>query len=155
MRCNIIAKYYQTIQDTSLPASLGHFLLPVPLVLPLNAGGLAALNNVMTIDITTLDTKTAQIINLPTPMLQKKEKRKFEDKWSAAVLKTGRTAIPSILLRRQARLGLTSTELNVLLRIIDHWWEADKDSHPSKDTIARRMNKNPRQIQRVLAARAS
>ena len=31
-----------------------------------------------------------------------------------------------------------------------HWWEADKVPFPSKDTLARRMGKSPRQVQRYL-----
>jgi DNA-binding Lrp family transcriptional regulator len=40
--------------------------------------------------------------------------------------------------------------LNVLLQIVEHWWEAGKHAYPSKETIARRMGKSPRQVQRYL-----
>jgi DNA-binding Lrp family transcriptional regulator len=38
----------------------------------------------------------------------------------------------------------------VLVHLVEHWWDADKDPYPAKDTIARRMGKSPRQIQRYL-----
>jgi DNA-binding IclR family transcriptional regulator len=34
--------------------------------------------------------------------------------------------------------------------LIQHWWDADNDPFLAKETIARRMGKSPRQIQRYL-----
>jgi hypothetical protein len=86
---------------------------------------------------------------IPLP-ISKKERRRAEDKWSPQVIKLGYTPLPSLLLRAQAKLKINPTQLNVLIQIIEHWWEADKDPYPAKETIARRMGKSPRQIQRVL-----
>lgn len=58
--------------------------------------------------------------------------------------------IPSILLWGQAKMNLEPDELNVLLQLISHWWTAEHDPHPAKETIARRMGKEPRTIQRHL-----
>nr|WP_192959825.1 helix-turn-helix domain-containing protein [Sinorhizobium meliloti] len=41
-------------------------------------------------------------------------------------------------------------EFNVLVQLIFHWWDADRDPHPAKDTIARRMGLSSRQVQRYL-----
>ena len=65
--------------------------------------------------------------------------KKRKDKWPDAVLSRGYSMIPSILLWGQAKMGLKPDELNVLLQLISHWWSADHDPHPAKDTIARRM----------------
>jgi DNA-binding transcriptional regulator YhcF (GntR family) len=86
---------------------------------------------------------------IPLP-IDKKAKRRAEDKWTAAVIKLGYTPLPSLLLRAQAKLKLTSPQLNVLIQIIEHWWEAGKDPFPAKETIARRMDVSPRQVQRIL-----
>ena len=78
--------------------------------------------------------------------------KKRKDKWPDAVLSRGYSMIPSILLWGQAKMGLKPDELNVLLQLISHWWSADHDPHPAKDTIARRMGKDARTVQRHLTA---
>ncbi len=78
--------------------------------------------------------------------------KKRKDKWPDTVLSRGYSMIPSILLWGQAKMGLKPDELNVLLQLISHWWSADHDPHPAKDTIARRMGKDARTIQRHLTA---
>jgi hypothetical protein len=106
--------------------------------------------------MTTTDTPqspTAQqpsAVIIPLPGMTKKDKRRSEDKWTAQVMSLGFTPLPSLLLRAQARLGLSPDQLNVLLQIIEHWWEADKLPFPSKDMLARRMGKSARQVQRYL-----
>jgi predicted transcriptional regulator len=75
-----------------------------------------------------------------------------KDRWPPSVMKRGYTAVPTILLWGQGKLGLTPEELNVLLQLISHWWIKSENPHPSKATIARRMNKDPRTIQRHLTS---
>ena len=41
-------------------------------------------------------------------------------------------------------------EFNVLVQVIEHWWEAGREPYPAKDPIARRMNRSPRQVKRYL-----
>jgi DNA-binding Lrp family transcriptional regulator len=36
------------------------------------------------------------------------------------------------------------------VQLAEHWWDADKYPYPAKDTIARRMGKSPRQVQRYI-----
>ena len=64
----------------------------------------------------------------------------------------GYSSVPSILFWGQGRVELTPEELNVLLQLISHWWSEGNDPHPSKETIARRMGKNARTIQRHLTS---
>ncbi len=66
-------------------------------------------------------------------------------------MKFGYTLVPNLLLRAQAKLKIEPAHFNVLMQVMEHWWEADKHPFPSKETIARRMGKSPRQIQRYLA----
>ena len=58
--------------------------------------------------------------------------------------------LPSLLFKAQAKLKLTPMQLNVLLHIIEPWWDADRLPWIAKDTIAQRMRKSPRSIQRVI-----
>jgi DNA-binding MarR family transcriptional regulator len=92
-----------------------------------------------------------QVSSNVIPMaLPKKARRRAEDKWSPQVMKFGYTPLPNLLLRAQGKLGISPVQLNVLVQLAEHWWEADKDPHPAKDRIAGRMGKSPRQIQRYI-----
>ena len=56
-----------------------------------------------------------------------------------------------MLLALQAELGLTPAQINVLLHLMDHWWHTGEGlPWPAKETIANRMSKTPRQVQRIL-----
>jgi predicted transcriptional regulator len=91
---------------------------------------------------------TDNVISLPTT--KKKQGRRSEDKWSAQVMKLGYTTFPNLLLKAQGKLKLSPAQFNVLVQVVEHWWEAERQPYPAKDTIARRMNKSPRQVQRYL-----
>ena len=99
---------------------------------------------------TTDSTKEAGSNVFSLAAVSKAKKRK--DKWPDAVLSRGYSMIPSILLWGQGKMGLKPDELNVLLQLISHWWSADHDPHPAKDTIARRMGKDARTVQRHLTS---
>jgi hypothetical protein len=92
-------------------------------------------------------TASAEIIKLP---ISQKERRRAEDKFGVPVMKFGYTLLPNLLLQTQGRLGITPVQLNVLVQLIQHWWDADNDPFLAKETIARRMGKSPRMIQRYL-----
>ena len=90
------------------------------------------------------DTKAAKVVELrPNQSTIESEK-----KWGKAVCKLGFSVIPSLIFKAQARLGLSSTQLVVLLQLADHWWESDRHPYPSKSTIADRLKLSPRQVQR-------
>ena len=82
----------------------------------------------------------------PTP------KRRAAERWGDSVIARGFTVLPTMLFWAQARLGLKPDEFNVVLQIAAHWWDANEDARPSKDTLADRMGKDPRTIQRHIAA---
>ena len=66
-------------------------------------------------------------------------------------MKAGFAAFPSAVIQYQDQLNLSSVELNVLLQIVDHWWDPERHPFPSKGLIARRMKIWPRSAQRVIA----
>jgi hypothetical protein len=74
-----------------------------------------------------------------------------EQKWGVEVMKLGFTIVPSLLFKAQNRLGLSTTQLAVLLQIMDHWWDADRNPWPSKGLLATKLGIKPRQVQRVIA----
>lgn len=83
---------------------------------------------------------------------EKVPKPPSKERWPQPVMARGYTMIPSILLWGQGRLGLKPDELNVLLQILSHWWTKGQNPHPSKETIARRIGKDARTVQRHLTS---
>jgi hypothetical protein len=80
----------------------------------------------------------------------KKPRRRAEERWGKSVIERGFTILPTMLFWAQGRLNLTAEEFNVALQIAVHWWDANDDPWVAKDTIAARMGKDPRTIQRYL-----
>ena len=77
------------------------------------------------------------------------KKYSVDQKWGAAS-KAGFSQVPDVLLKAQNALGLSSTELVVLLNINMAWWEADRMPFPSAAGIARRMGLGPRTVERAV-----
>lgn len=82
---------------------------------------------------------------------QKKEESRTAKKWTPALLAAGYTTFPSVILDRQRALGLDAIDVNILLHLAKHWWEADNPPYPSKRTIADCMGIDRRTVQRRLA----
>ena len=74
-----------------------------------------------------------------------------EKKWTKPLMDSGWTAFPSIILEKQATLGLTAMDVNIILYLSTYWWEAENKPHPSKKTIAEALGVQPRTIQRRIA----
>ena len=86
------------------------------------------------------------VINLPL-----KDSKASEKKWGKPVINMGFCIVPSLLFRAQRRLGLNATQLAVIMHLADYWWDADRKPHPSKNTLAQRLNVTPRHVQRIIA----
>lgn len=72
-------------------------------------------------------------------------------KWGEAAI-AGWQAVPDVLLKNQTRLGLSATELLVLLNVLSFWWYVEELPFPRGTTIAKRMGMTPRTVQRSLQA---
>ena len=81
-----------------------------------------------------------------------REVEKIDVRWGTSVTKgaTGFTAVPSVLIRYQSTIGLSSTELVVLLNLITHWWRANELPYVRTTTIASRMDIDRRTVERAL-----
>ena len=82
--------------------------------------------------------------------LRQKAERESEKKWGRAVMDLGYSMVPSLIFRAQARLGLSPTQLVVMLHLADYWWHRAQMPFPSKAALAERMGLSERQIQRYL-----
>ena len=83
---------------------------------------------------------------------QTPELRTNEKKWGKPLMEAGWTLLPNALLVRQAALGLTSTDVNILLHLVAYWWNEAELPHPSKVTLAKSIGVTPRTVQRRIAA---
>ena len=80
-----------------------------------------------------------------------KATRSSEGKWGAEVMALGFCVLPSLIFRAQARLGLSPTQLAVLLQLADFWWDSGRKPFPKKADLAERLNLSERQVQRHIA----
>jgi DNA-binding transcriptional regulator YhcF (GntR family) len=88
----------------------------------------------------------------PKPTDTKSPEAKInEKKWSKALMDSGYTVLPNIIIEHQRDLGINSTELNIILYLASRWWNADGKPFPSKTTMAASIGLEPRTIQRNIA----
>lgn len=71
------------------------------------------------------------------------------ERWGHAV-DAGFVAVPNALVRAQDKLGLSPTDLVVLLNILMHWWHRDRRPTPRSTAIAKRSGIGHRTVQRSL-----
>jgi predicted transcriptional regulator len=84
----------------------------------------------------------------PKPDTRKASEKKF----GKPVMSVGFCIVPSLLIQAQARLGLEPQQMNVLLHLLDMWWDKDSKPFPTKDRIAERMNVSAKTVQRHIVA---
>jgi hypothetical protein len=77
------------------------------------------------------------------------EQRRAVAKWGAAGV-AGFQIVPDLLLKHQAALELTPTEMVVLLNVTMHWWYPDQRPFPRSSIIAKRMGVQTRTVQRAM-----
>lgn len=71
------------------------------------------------------------------------------EKWKEAG-QAGFQLLPDVLLKKQAELGLASTDLVVLINLTMHWWYEGQRPFPRSIVIAKRMGVDPRTVQRSM-----
>lgn len=76
------------------------------------------------------------------------ELKRNEQKWTKPLMDAGWTVLPSVILDRQRALGLTPTDVCILMHLAKHWWYEDNLPHPSKKAIAECMNVTESTVQR-------
>src|SRR5438552_88690 len=100
--------------------------------------------------------RSGKVISLDAAKVKKglnpgKAKKASERKWGKAVIARGFCIVPSLILRAQARLKLEPVHLAILLHLMDHWWQAERKPHPSKNRLAERLGLTPRRVQSRIA----
>ncbi|MDB5396674.1 MAG: hypothetical protein JWM91_4180 [Rhodospirillales bacterium] len=62
-------------------------------------------------------------------------------------MRHGYTAVPSILIRAQSRLGINTTQMNIILQLLDYWIEPTRKPFPTKRDIANRIGVADKTVQ--------
>jgi hypothetical protein len=72
--------------------------------------------------------------------------------WSKPVVALGYTALPSVMIQAQRRLGITPLQFNILAQLLDYWREPSRAPFPSKAELAERIGVKPKTIQTNIRA---
>lgn len=67
--------------------------------------------------------------------------------WGRDITRHGFVGVPSILIRAQRRLGLNSTQLNLIVQLLEYWRDPARKPFPSKQELADRLGLGPKAIQ--------
>ena len=87
--------------------------------------------------------------NLPENLAEVSVGKAIYAKYGEASV-AGFQAVPDVLLKNQAALDLTATDLVVLLNVLMHWWYPAQKPFPRSTTISKRMGVSTRTVQRAL-----
>ena len=69
-------------------------------------------------------------------------------KWTKGVFQHGHAQIPKLLIRNAAKLGIKPAQQIVLIHLLERWWFADQPPVVKKETLARQIGIQARQVQR-------
>lgn len=83
---------------------------------------------------------------------QPKAKSSTELIFGAKVFSHGYTAVPNILVRAQARLGITTTQFNIIVQLLSYWIDPNRPPFPTKKDLALRMSIAVKTVQTNIAA---
>jgi len=81
-----------------------------------------------------------------------KAKSSTERIWGKAVRNYGYTGVPSILIQAQRRLGVTPLQMNIVLQLLDYFYDPTRHPFPRKQEIADRMGVSAKSIQNNMRA---
>ncbi len=72
--------------------------------------------------------------------------------FGAKVMDHGYTAVPNILVRAQSRIGISTTQFNIIVQLLSYWIDPDQPPFPRKKDLANRMGINPVTLRKNIAA---
>ena len=66
--------------------------------------------------------------------------------FGSKVVSHGYTGVPNILLRAQKRLGISTTQFNIIVQLLGYWIDPARPPFPSKRDLAQRMGITPQTL---------
>lgn len=94
--------------------------------------------------------KEAKVVDFPLP--NGKKTSSTETIWGKSVYRHGYTGIPTILMQAQRRLGLSSIQFNIIVQLLDYWFEPSRKPFPSKRELKDRIGVTDKTIQNNIRA---
>jgi predicted transcriptional regulator len=91
------------------------------------------------------DTNTDTVVKFPGK--DKKTVSSTEKIWGNKVYRHGYAGIPSVLIRAQRRIGLSPTQFNIVVQLLDYWFDPAKKPFPTKRELAERIGVTDKTIQ--------
>ncbi len=73
-------------------------------------------------------------------------------RWGADAIEAGWTAVPNVLIEKQAAIGLDPVDLNIVLHVAKYWWRNEQSPYAAKTRIAEQLGISPRTVQRRITA---
>jgi len=67
------------------------------------------------------------------------------------VMDHGYTGVPNILVRAQSRIGISTTQFNIIVQLLSYWIYPDRPPFPGKKELANRMGINPVTLRKNIA----
>lgn len=92
---------------------------------------------------------TATVVDFPKTA---KKVPSTERIWGKAVASHGYAGVPNILMRSQARLGLSPLQFNIVVQLLEYWHDPSRPPFPSKEELAGRMGIKAKTIQTNIRA---
>jgi hypothetical protein len=72
--------------------------------------------------------------------------------WGKAIASHGYAGVPNILIRSQARLGLSPLQFNIIVQLLEYYHDPSRPPFPSKEELAGRMGVKAKTIQTNIRA---
>ena len=81
------------------------------------------------------------------PAKSGKTRSSTEQIWGKKVYQHGYAGVPSILIRGQQRLGLSPTQFNIVVQLLEYWFDPAKKPFPTKRDLAERIGVTVKTVQ--------
>ncbi len=72
----------------------------------------------------------------------------IEERWTKPLADAGWTALPNVVLDKQAVLGLDPMDVNIILQIAKYWWQPESAPYPGVERLAEAIGVHVRTIQK-------
>ncbi|KLK92842.1 hypothetical protein AA309_12000 [Microvirga vignae] len=92
------------------------------------------------------------VVPFPATAAAKRQPSSVEKIWGRPVVSLGYAAIPSILIQAQKRIGITPTQMNIIVQLLDYWHEPSRRPFPPKREIAKRIGITEKTVQNNIRA---
>jgi len=92
-------------------------------------------------------TQSDTVVPFPAKADAPRKASSSEQIWGKAIMSHGYTAVPSIMVRAQSRLGINPTQFSILVQLLEYWRSPECRPFPTKKDIAGRLGLDEKTIQ--------